>query len=466
MDAKKVVRNSLQKGGGLLIAAIVCLAVCLACVAAVLLNSRTGKGAAALDPTKESVGDYGSIEFNLMSDAVASDDTLDYFLVLTTDKHYYIVADKAADFETKYADILAWSFAKEGEGTEPAPMILNGTLQTASSDLLSYVGESMDWSTDEVVNYCGSYYLDATMSPASQNRGIFTIVAFFAGLLALGFGIPSLTRASAAAKTIRRLTDDGELDRVAEQLTSPTSQVLEGGSAIFTQDYLVAPRAGRIVRYADILWCYLTVQRTNFIATAQYLTLRTSRRESIGIANDKPGSKSRGIAQWAMQEIARRNPSVLLGHTAANIQEYSSRLQNGYVPAPAAAAAASQPQTPYNPNPYQQYPGQPVYQAPGAAAQAAVTPARPYAQASAAVSQPQTPYNPNPYQQYAGQPVYQAPGAAAQAAVTPAQSNTQEPAAVQPNATPAQPAVPQSAQEADDSGYLGNIGSSGRNGES
>lgn len=327
MNSQDVLKKTLKRGTGWMITWIVfaVLAVVFLIIGLIPRQSTPEP----ITPQNDENGLYGYLDLYSITESFAEDnDGLDYFLVCTSDDAYYMVADYTSTFYSKYEAILDWSYDMEaGDDTHPGLMRVTGVLTPMESDLVKYGAEYMEMTESDFTNAFGSFYLDVTApSPSSNSAWMWFTFAFFCGLMALCFGIVSHSQAKPVKQTLRRLAATGETDAVVQELNNPANLAYPQNKVIFTDHYLVAPVGGAIVRYEDILWCYITVQRTYFVATAQFLTIKTANRETFNIAGDKPGNRQTGITRGTMEEIARRNPSVLLGHTTDNVRAYNSRL--------------------------------------------------------------------------------------------------------------------------------------------
>lgn len=327
MNSQDVLKKTLKRGTGWMITWIVfaVLAVVFLIIGFIPRQSTP----VPITPQNDENGLYGYLDLYSITESFAEDnDGLDYFLVCTSDDAYYMVADYTSIFYSKYKELLDWSYDMEaGDDVHPGIMRVTGVLTPMEAELVEYGAEYMEMTETDFTDAFGSFYLDVTApSPSSNSAWMWFTFAFFSGLMALCFGIVSHSQAKPAKQTLRRLAATGETDAVAQELNNPANLAYPKNKVIFTDHYLVAPAGGAIVRYEDILWCYITVQRTYFVATAQFLTIKTANRETFNIAGDKPGNRQTGIARGTMEEIARRNPSVLLGHTTDNVRAYNSRL--------------------------------------------------------------------------------------------------------------------------------------------
>ncbi len=350
MNPQAVLKKTLKRGTGLMVTWIVFAVITVVCIALSLIpHTATPE---AITPQNEAQGVYGYLDLYLITDSFAEDTGghgLDYFLAQTRDGTSYMIGDYTSTFQTKYKALLDWSYSDEDDSTHPGEMRVTGVLKPMDSALVEYGAEWMEMSESDFENAFGDYYLDVTAAaPTSGDGSVWPALALLSGILAICFAVGAFAQRKPSAQTARRLRAAGEMERVEQELSSPTNLAYNGDKVIFTDNYLVSKEGGAIVRYSDILWCYVTVQRTNLVPTGQFLTLKTANRETYNVAYDKPGKKETGVTRGTMEEIARRNPGVLLGHTTDNVRAYSNRLAAlaGRGPVVAQGQPAAAPQAP------------------------------------------------------------------------------------------------------------------------
>ncbi len=158
----------------------------------------------------------------------------------------------------------------------------------------------------------------------SAGIGIFVLLA----ILGATFFICGAAVSSSKRKTIDRLEENGEMQAVIDDYNAETTIKLDKkGLSAIGEKYLFALTAGRIYKYEDILWVYITVQRQNGIPISQMLNIRDFDGKSCALVNEKPGKKGAEKLNALIAAIAARNPKCMCGFTRENAKLYKAAVK-------------------------------------------------------------------------------------------------------------------------------------------
>lgn len=345
-----MIKRFFKRSRGTTIAFIISAAVLVLSLLALLLNGLVKSSQAEMITVEnEAEGKYGYIDVELMTDwfAAYEDDSLFWYIAGTPDGALYVVAMTQKEFENNYQAQYEYNYSDST--VPPAPVRATGALKLMDDELIQMGAEFLECDVDTFISQCGSLYLDTTANHfESGELGSWAmIIAIFSGIFAIIFGISFFSRKSSISKSIRRLAASNELDLAAAELNGQPAAAFDGGNVIFTEHFLASAQSGVVVNYREVLWAYVTVQRTNFVATGQHLTVRTANKLALNIAQDRPGKRATGLTRAAIEELARRCPWLLIGYTRENNVEYNRRVQmiaSGQAPAPSAAPQPVRPQ--------------------------------------------------------------------------------------------------------------------------
>lgn len=347
------IRNFFNRSRATTIAFIVFAALLVISLIGLLVSGlQRGSQAEEITLENEQEGKYGYIEVELLTDwfAAYEDDTLFWHIARTPDGALYVVAMTRSDFENNFQ--AQFEYAYNDSEIPPAPVRATGELKAMDDELIQMGAETMEWDVDTFCSQCGVLYLDTTVTQYGSGEGgsLALVGVIFSGLFTLIYGIIFFSRKSKIRKTIQRLSAANELELAASELSGPPAAAFDGGKVVFTDHFLASAESGVIVSYRDVLWAYVTVQRTNFIATGQHLTVRTANKLALDIARDRPGKRATGLTRAAIEELARRCPGLLIGFTRENNAEYNRRVKaiaSGQAPySPQQTAAQTDAQVP------------------------------------------------------------------------------------------------------------------------
>lgn len=155
---------------------------------------------------------------------------------------------------------------------------------------------------------------------------VFTLFPFtcvFGLIVLLTVSLPALIR---AGKTIDKLERNGELDKAAAELISPSSKKYINQKLVLTDNYIFCKKNGYVFSYDEILWAYMHRQKTTFL----FIPIKVT--DSLYVATT--GMKPRSIAYMgkdktdeiknAIIEIYTHNNNCMIGYTNVNLQKYKA----------------------------------------------------------------------------------------------------------------------------------------------
>ncbi len=345
----QTIKRFFGKANGKAIAFYIFAALTVLCVAGYFISGLfSGKEPVAITTENEEAELYGYVDIEILTDwfGAYQDDSLFWHVGGTPEGYLYVVAMEKSLFDSQFQAAYDYCYDEDDTSLPPAAVRATGVLKPLDSELIEMGAEFMGWTEEQFRSQCGTLYLDTTLEPETDNesRAIFLGIAFLAGIFTLAFSIEFFTKRGNIKKTMQRLAAAGAIDLAAAELEQPPVFSLDNGKVVFTKHYIANAVNGMIVPFGDVLWAYITVQRTNFVATGQCLTVRTAQKQSFNIAQDQPGKRARGITKAAIEELARRCPDILLGYSNDNNVEFNKRvaaIQNGTWHTAASAGAAT-----------------------------------------------------------------------------------------------------------------------------
>ncbi|MEA4911380.1 MAG: hypothetical protein VB092_02050 [Oscillospiraceae bacterium] len=326
MESRKALEKYLKASNATLIAAIICAALCVACIvgAAVSEASYVKPQAEPFYPAETPVGDYAYIDAVLVSNWLYKTDSGTYYSVMDADRYWYT----ACLSDTQFAAMSAqYNYFMTGTEDDPAPDAyrISGLCARASSEIAEALANA--WSmqdADEYYTNFGPYYLNATSQPSSDTGGIFMLVALFSGLMALFMFLSALPKNRTTKKCLARLDSLGLLDAAADQLTAPDNVAYRTQNIMLSRDFVYSPASGAVLRYEDIFWSFMRIQRIYFIKSAETLVAAAAFCGQVNLAVNPVGKKYAGTLEQIMQQMAQRNPQMRLGFVRDNIDAFNA----------------------------------------------------------------------------------------------------------------------------------------------
>ncbi|MEA5050300.1 MAG: hypothetical protein VB021_02365 [Oscillospiraceae bacterium] len=323
MDSRKKLEKFLKPATGTLIAGIVCLALCVIGIIGLIVSTAAYTAPEAVDfyPSETPVGDSAYIDAVMVSDWLYKVGGDVYYFLQDASGYSYIAVLSDSQFAAM-SDQYAYFTAGSGAAV-PAPYHLEGIVasvdEQTATDLASVIGLS---GSSDYYARLGKSCLDCTSAPSSDTSAIFGLIALFSGLFGLMLLLIALPKRIAMKKCLGRLDSLGQLDTAADALDAPDNIVYGPQQIVLSRDYVFSPASGAVLRYEDIFWCFMRIQRTYFIKTGESLVGNSAVCGQVSLAVNPVGKKNAGMIEQILQQISARNPQILLGYTRDNINAF------------------------------------------------------------------------------------------------------------------------------------------------
>ena len=151
---------------------------------------------------------------------------------------------------------------------------------------------------------------------------IFFLLCFVCGAVVLACGIyVSRNRRN----TIDRFERTGEIDALlADYNAESTVRLDKKGRAALGAEYVYALGSGRIYKYSDVVWVYITVNRQNGIPISQLLTVCCRNGKKDVLVSDKVSESGSVRLNGYISLITSRNPECMSGYSMRNSKAYKN----------------------------------------------------------------------------------------------------------------------------------------------
>lgn len=328
MDSKTKLKKHLGVSSTALVITIILAVICLASMIGSItaFDSYEAPKPVKFDPTSTPEGVYAYIDVVAVSDWIyktESDSVADKYYIALDSDNLYTVNMSDMEFEAMSAQ-YEFGLSDDVDAPIPEPYRLYGMSETMDSELVDVMTRQFELSdADEYRELLGGYYLNTELEPVSDEGGWLLMLAFITGLAALLFMIIYLSKKKMLKKTLSRLEETNELDKVAEQLNADDNITYPRQGITLSRDYIFSKRGKSVLRYSDIFWIYTRIQRINLVKVGQSLIVNTVKHGTKAIAAIFPSSKNEGVLEEIVDEIEKRNPQILVGYIRDNIDAYS-----------------------------------------------------------------------------------------------------------------------------------------------
>lgn len=209
--------------------------------------------------------------------AVTSDTTDAYYFV-SDDKYMYVIYMGETRFN-----------ALDKENIKEVPIHIEGVTKKVPNDVKKIAIKVYNRSLEEEKltladfdNYFGSVYLDTTISNSSSGAGdLFVLFGIFGTIFIIVYLIINFR----FKKGIKRLTDN-EIMKIDSEMNASDAFYYEKAHLYLTDNYIINFSGSfKAINYADIVWMYPFVMRTNGIKTSQSIIVVTNDGKKHNIAN-------------------------------------------------------------------------------------------------------------------------------------------------------------------------------------
>lgn len=273
------------------------------------------------DENKESLHTYITVKKNPYKFAVSSDTTDAYYIL--TDGNYLYVAYMSVDDYNKVNDENDYDGTIKIEGVTGIP---SSDVKKLAIDTYNELFEA-ELTTADYDAYFGDIYIDTTKK-YSSGYNIINVIGFMLLLVSIICLIINIAKKISYNKNIKKLSRV-ELKHINDELNNPKSFYYNYAKVYLTENYIVSISLPFcVIKYADILWMYKHVQRTNGIKTNESIILKDMFNKSYSIASMSLSTKAKTEQfEEIMNTISQKNPNILVGYTKENINEFKSKIK-------------------------------------------------------------------------------------------------------------------------------------------
>lgn len=263
------------------------------------------------------------------------------FYIVDDGEIFYIAYLSDADYKKLNTD----SISKK-------PITIKGATKNIPPELKKQVIELFNQTDfkikeEEFEKYFGSYYIDTTATLITTNNfesfygGLYLDTAgtntlsnilFVLGIIffAITFWIVViyLFKRIRVNKRLKKL-DDGELEKIEEEIDSKDSFYYEKIHVILTKNYLIDTYSKlTILKYEDLIWMYEHKLRQYGFTTLKNLVLldKKNKAHSVAIISGMT-RKSQEILDEIADTIATKNKNILIGYTKENRLAAKERIE-------------------------------------------------------------------------------------------------------------------------------------------
>ena len=273
------------------------------------------------DENKESLHTYIEVKKNPYKFAVSNDTTDAYYLL--TDGNYLYVAYMSIDDYNKVND----------ENDYDGKIKIEGITGIPSSDVKNLAIETYNelfetqLTTADYESYFGDVYIDMTKEYSSSSD-VINVIGFITLIVGIICLIVNIAKKISYNKNIKKFSRV-EIKHINEELNNPNSFYYNYAKVYLTDNYIVSISLPFcVIKYADILWMYKHVQRTNGIKTNESIILKDMFNKSYSIASMSLSTKAKTEQfEEIMNTISQKNPNILVGYTKENINEYKTKIK-------------------------------------------------------------------------------------------------------------------------------------------
>ena len=279
-------------------------------------------------------GTYSYVDVTMVSTfllKVTGDTEYTYYDVMDADGNWFIVDIDDPTYATLsvQADAYQSYFTDYVNNPEdfvmPEAVRLTGMTRTLSrSDATDLTSVFTDATTDDILNFYGSIYLEEGTNDQNAGAVLYLVGAFVFGLLFLIVVLQTGSQRKNYRKSEQRLYELGLLDSAEAEFSAPESTRYPKSKLILSQRFAFCGSSGWILPYEDIGWTYQRTQRSYGIAVGKQIIAGLVNGKSVVITN-------RAVNDAVLTETARAiyaaNPDCLIGYSFDNIKTYKQRVK-------------------------------------------------------------------------------------------------------------------------------------------
>ena len=320
MDGKKVLAKYIKPSSVIsTIALILAVAMVGLIVAGIIVNQDDPNEAVWFTGIDNEVGEYVYLDVVGVSDWLVDygDGDEVYYAAEDAQGYLYLVQLNKSQFNKMKTQQQFWN----GETTTQEPYRLYGVAKKPKTDLLNTLYEVVEMTASEYEEYFGTQFINATTTPAKQDQAIWFVGAMFCGITALCLGAVTMSPNGAFKKCIKRLEENGQLERAAEQLESLERVTIGADMGRMSPNYLYGKNTGVVLAYEDIGWAYKKTIKRYFITVNAALIVCTVDGKEYSAVNYGRNDKF-GDIENALMNIHEKNPRALIGFTKENQKAY------------------------------------------------------------------------------------------------------------------------------------------------
>ena len=268
-------------------------------------------------------GSYVYVDAVGVSDWVYEVKSTTYYMVVDADYDCYVAKISAADLK-KLSAPRAWFDSEDDDAPMPEPVRLTGVCKGISSTVRSSFSEVLELSEEDFDAYFGEKGIWVGETPSGNVFALWLVPAIISLAGAVVLLLIGLAKGKATKRAIARLEQRSMLPQAEADLSSPTVRSERKDQFRMSGRFLFGKGIGLAAAWDDVLWCYQSVTRYNFIVTYRILVICTA----DGIRHEAYyRKKDQDEIVGLMDYIGQQNPNVMLGYSLDNNRAYREAVK-------------------------------------------------------------------------------------------------------------------------------------------
>ena len=295
----------------------------IGCFCMLMKNSGTkDPDPVKMDAVQSEIGNYVYVDVVGVSDWIYQvGKNVVYYALEDTEGDFYIASIPAEDF----ARLSAQNRYFEEDGPLPEAIRLTGVCKKTTDAVRSAVIEAyVDLSEDDFDAIFGSRFIDVGNTPKKSTMDLWMPLALISLVTPLVLLLVAWAKGRQEKKALKRLEQRGLLNQAESDIASPTIRSEKKDSFRMSSRFLFGKGMGLAAAWDDVLWCFESVTRYNFVVAYRKLVICTV----DGVRHEhffKHKQQDEIVA--VMEYIQQQNPNAMIGYTLDNARDYREAVK-------------------------------------------------------------------------------------------------------------------------------------------
>lgn len=206
------------------------------------------------------------------------------------------------------------------DAAQPEPVRIYGTVSRFTAKERKDFAEYWGISKEEFRDYFGKKYMRVGDTTWDTYGGIWIVAALILGVITMVV----FEGAGKIKKNRKKCLSALSGDNVAYEFEAPTTASINDDRGRASAHYLYGRHTGTVLKYEDILWCYIFPD-SGKAKSAAYLTAYTA-SDKLTAVKLKRSADDESFGN-IISIITQHNPDVLVGYTPDNMRAYAERCK-------------------------------------------------------------------------------------------------------------------------------------------